>query len=337
MASYDPSKLKVTKNIGLNSVAFCVARVPNSQRLFFGSSDFKVYELDLAAEKPEPKAFNGEGHQSYVTGLALAGNTLISASYDGRLMWWNTETKEAQRTVEAHQLWIRGVRLSPDGKRLISVADDMLGKIWNAETGELQHTLVDHKAMTPHNFPSMLFAAAFSPNGEWVATGDKVGHIAVWEVATGKKIGEVEAPGLYTWDPRQRRHSIGGIRSLCFSPDSKLLAAGGIGHIGNIDHLDGPARVEVFEWQTGKRTQEINDKQVKGLVQQIAFDPEGKWLLGAGGDNGGFATFYNLENGQQIHSEKFPMHVHQFALNESSDTLYAVGHHRVAVGEFKAA
>jgi hypothetical protein len=30
------------------------------------------------------------------------------------------------------------------------------------------------------------------------------------------------------------------------------------------------------------------------------------------------------------------MHVHQFALNETSDTLFTVGHHKVATFEFKA-
>ena len=65
----------------------------------------------------------------------------------------------------------------------------------------------------------------------------KVGHVAIWDLATAAKVGEVETPIMYTWDPRQRRHSIGGIRSLAFSPDSKQLAIGGIGKIGNIDHL----------------------------------------------------------------------------------------------------
>lgn len=337
MPTADPTKLKVTKNVGINSIALCVARVPNSQRLFFGSSDFKIYDVDLAAEKPEPKALTGDGHQSYVTGVALTNNTLISGSYDGRLLWWNTETRESTRAVDAHKMWIRRIALSPNGKLLASVADDMQGKIWNAETGDLMHTLADHKPLTPHDFPSMLFALAFSNDGSLLATGDKVGHVAIWEVATGKKVGEIEAPGLYTWDPKQRRHSIGGIRSLAFSADAKLLAAGGIGHIGNIDHLDGPARIEIFDWQSGKRVQEINDKQVKGLVQHLVFDREGKWILGAGGDSNGFASFYSLENGQQIHSEKFPMHVHQFDVNESQDAMYAVGHHRIAIGEFKTA
>ena len=45
--------------------------MPGSSRLIFGGSDFQVYEVDLAQEKPEPKALGG--HESYVTGVAVAG------------------------------------------------------------------------------------------------------------------------------------------------------------------------------------------------------------------------------------------------------------------------
>lgn len=336
MANSDPTKLKMTKNFGIQGIALGVTRIPNTSRIIYGSSDFKLYEVDCTAEKPEPKAFNGEGHQSYVTGVTFSDGGIVSCSYDGKLMFWNPETKERTRSVDAHALWVRRVVASPDGKLVVSVADDMLGKVWNAQTGELLHTLSDHKPMTPNDFPSMLFAAAFTPDGKVLATGDKVGHIALWDVASGKKIGELEAPGLYTWDPKQRRHSIGGIRSLAFSPDGKLLVAGGIGHIGNIDHLDGPSRFEVFEWQTSKKVFEVADK-VKGLVEHLAFDPEGKWLVGSGGDNAGFVTFLKTENGQVLHQDKAPMHIHQSVMNEAADTLYCVGHNRIAVFEWKAA
>lgn len=335
MSNSDPTKLKLTKNFGIPGIAMCVARVPNSGRIVFGSSDFKLYEVDCAAEKPEPKAFTGEGHQSYVTGVALTEGGIVSSSYDGTLKWWNPESKEQTRSVNAHGLWVRRVVASPDGKLVASVADDMLGKIWNAQTGELMHTLADHKPLTPNDFPSMLFAAAFTPDGKVLATGDKVGHIALWDVSSGKKVGELEAAGLYTWDPKQRRHSIGGIRSLAFSPDGKLLVAGGIGHIGNIDHLDGPSRYEVFEWQTSKKAYEVADK-VKGLVEHLAFEPTGQWMVGSGGDNAGFVSFLKTENGQIIHQDKAPMHIHQSVMNEAADTLYAVGHNRIAVFEWKA-
>lgn len=336
MSTADPTKFKVAKTARVKGIAFCITQLPGTQRLVFGSSDFKVYELDLATEKPQPVAYTGEGHQSYVTGIARASDQIVTGSYDGRLIWWDTQKREPLRSINAHEKWIRDVISSPDGKVIASVADDMYCKLWDAATGNVLHTLSGHQAMTPHHFPSMLYAVAFSRDGQLLATGDKVGHIVVWDVASGRKISELEAPVMYTWDPKQRRHSIGGIRSLAFSPDGKLIAAGGVGTIGNIDHLDGPSRVEIFDWATKQRVQEISDTKFKGLVEQIAFSSEGNWLVCAGGDNGGFASFYDAQTGKVLHQDKMPMHVHKFILNETQDTLYASGHEQIAMLEFKA-
>ena len=151
------------------------------------------------------------------------------------------------------------------------------------KTGELVFTLSDHNADTPHHYPSMLYTCGFSRDGNLLATADKVGHIVIWNVATGEKISDLEAPIMYTWDPRQRRHSIGGIRSVAFSNDQKLLAVGGIGTIGNIDHLGGPSRIEVFDWESRNRLHEISDDKYKGLVEQLAFSPDDSWFVSAGG------------------------------------------------------
>jgi WD40 repeat protein len=168
-----------------------------------------------------------------------------------------------------------------------------------------------------------------------VATGDKVGHVVVWELASGKQVATLEAPGMYTWDPVQRRHSIGGIRSLAFAPDGRLLAVGGIGKIGNIDHLDGKARVEVFDWRKGERTHELAGDRLKGLVERLAFHPGGDWLLAAGGANDGFLWFLDLGAKKALRQEKVPMHVHDAALREGADTAYVAGHGKVMVYEMK--
>ena len=58
----DPEKLTRVKDFGISGIAFCVAREPGSGKLFFGNSDFKVYEVDALAEKPAPAAFEAEGN-----------------------------------------------------------------------------------------------------------------------------------------------------------------------------------------------------------------------------------------------------------------------------------
>jgi WD40 repeat protein len=331
----DPQKLKMVKDLGRPEICFSVARIPNTSRLFYGASDAKVYHVDFAAEKLEPQAM--EGHSSYVSGVALAGPNLISGSYDCSLIWWNAETRQVIKKVEnAHSKWIRNLVATPDGKYVISVADDMLAKVWNAATGDLVHTLVDHQALTPHHYPSMLFACNTSADSTLLATGDKVGHVVIWDIATGKKLGSIEAVGLYTWDPSQRRHSIGGVRSVAFSPDNKLVAAGGVGKIGNIDHLDGPSRLEVFDWKENKKVYETEDSKFKGLIERIAFEPQGQWLVAAGGDHAGFINFYTPADGKIIKQEKFPAHVHSFVMNEANDTLFLAAHGKVSRWEFKA-
>ena len=325
----DPNNLKVVKEIGRSDILFSLARVADSNLVFVGGSDGNVYELDVLAEKPEPREFSG--HDSYVTGLVLAGDQLVSGSYDGRLIWWNREQAKATRTVEAHGRWIRDLVASPDGKRLVSVADDMVARVWDVSTGNLLHELHGHQPTTPNHFPSMLYACTVSPDGKLAATADRVGHVVVWDLESGKQLASVDAPLMYTWDPKARIHSIGGIRSLAFSPDGKQLATGGIGQIGNIDHLGALARVEVFDWRTQQRTHEFKGDKFKGLVERLVFHDDGQWLLAAGGDHGGFIKFLDLSEQKILKQEKTPMHVHDLALNATQDTAIAVGHRKIVV------
>jgi len=321
--------LKITKELSRPGILLAVARQPQTSRLFCGAADAKVYSFDVLAENPEAGEYHG--HESYVTGVAWAGKHLVSCSYDGRLIWWDPETGQQVRAVPAHSRWIRRVCATPDGRFVVSVADDMVCRVWDAERGVLVRDLIGHAARTPHHFPSMLYACAISPDGRLLATGDKVGTNIVWDLANGRRLATLETPTLYTWDPKQRIHSIGGVRSLAFSPDARLLAIGGIGQIENIDHLGGPSRVEVFDWRKGERTHEFSDDEHKGLVQRLAFEPHGQWLLAAGGDNGGFIKFLDLSANKVLRTDKAPMHIHDCLLNEAADTLYAAGHGKAAV------
>jgi WD40 repeat protein len=325
------NQLKLLKDLSTPGIFLGITRVPSTERVIVSSAEAKLFEYDLAAEKPEPVPF-GEGHaSSYITGVAWTPTGIVSGGYDGKLIWWDAATRQATRTVEAHAKWIRRVIGSPDGKRVASVADDMQIKLWDAESGALLHAFTAHQPITPHHYPSMLYAATFSHDGKLLATGDKVGHVAIWNVETAEKVGAVESPGMYTWDPRQRRHSIGGIRGLAFSRSGNTLAVGGIGLIENIDHLGGPARVEIFDWRTGKAQPEMTDNKHKGLVEQLWFSPDDQWLVTAGGDNAGFVTVYDTATWKIVQQDKAQQHVHGFAVNEAGDRLYTAHHGRLQV------
>src|SRR5262249_6210534 len=329
----NPEKLKLVKDIPHKAITFAIARVPDSARVFLGCSDFKVYEADITAAKFEPKELYA--HESYVTGVALAGKTLVSGSYDQKLTWFDTESNKTVRSHEAHAKWIRRVVASREGKTIASIADDMVCRVWNAADGKLIHELRGHGEKTPHGFGSMLYAAAFSADGKHLATGDKVGKIRVWDVATGKALAEMEAPVMYTWDPVQRLHSIGGIRSLAFSPDGKTLAVGGTGKIGNIDHLEAKARIELFDWPPQNRLAEHPNAKYPGIVNDLEYALDGSWLLAAGGANEGFLIFLDAEAKKVLRGEKAGMHVHDVVASEKAEMLVVAGHNKIAVYEMK--
>src|SRR3954470_21002698 len=86
--------LKLVKELKREEIVFALARAPGAQRLVFGGSDFRVYDVDLAQDKPAPRVLGDHGHESYVTGLAAAGagRWAVSGGYDGRLIWWDVES-----------------------------------------------------------------------------------------------------------------------------------------------------------------------------------------------------------------------------------------------------
>jgi WD40 repeat protein len=330
--------IKEEKKLSRQDIHFSLARVPGTSQVYSGSSDGGIYFTDLAVEKPEALALDGGEvrHRpgGYVTGLALAADhsRLVSGSYDKQLIWWDVATRKPVHAVAtAHAKWIRKVVASPDGKLVASVADDMVCRLWDGLTGKPLGELQGHDAETPHQYPSMLFTCALNADGSRLATADKVGRIVIWDVAARKAITTLDASCMYTWDPKQRRHSIGGVRALAFSPDGRQLAAGGIGQIGNIDHLAAGARVRIFDWEKGETLAEIESSATKGIVQRLAFHPQGQWLLGCGGDNAGFAILIDPATRKIAYEGKAPFHVHDFVVNEAADRVIVAGHNGLAV------
>ena len=103
-----------------------------------------------------------------------------------------------------------------------------------------------------------LEALAFGPDGRRLATADRDGNVAVWDVASHEK--------LHGWRAGDTR-----VRALAFSPDGTRIATGNLaGELQIRDSTDGFLEQS---WIAHR-----------GLILAIAFSPDGKRLASAGTD-----------------------------------------------------
>ncbi len=328
-------KLKIVRNVPCAGDLLSVVHVPDSEQLWIGSSDQKLYSLDLA--QPQPKFEGHAGHTSYVSGVVLADKDLISAGWDRKLIWWDAAKHEPARTVEAHQRWIRQLRYSPARQLLATVADDMVCKLWEAGTGKLVRELKGHEPRLPkYDYPSKLYAVAFAPDGAFVAAADEACRVIVWETATGKEAARFDAPTFFKADWDRNNHPYGGLRCLAFAPDGKSLALAGIQNT-DVAIITGTALVQIFDWKTGKLTQEFKggkDMQYESLW----FHPQGEWLLAAvgGTQKGAVLSFFDLKQKRLLKDVTAPGPMFGLAVSEKCDVFYTVGRGAALRWDFSA-
>lgn len=129
--------------------------------------------------------FTLTGHKAGITAVSWRGDSemFCSASEDGTVKFWKASDGSALRSINANPGGVLDVSFTHDG-RVVSCGRDNKVQIWET-TGKNVKSL----AFTG-DLPTRV---SFSDDGKKVVGSDWKGSVFVWEAATGKALGQLEA------------------------------------------------------------------------------------------------------------------------------------------------
>lgn len=152
------------------------------------STDKMIYVCELGKSRPIRRF---EGHLDEVNAIKWdpTGTLLASCSDDFTAKIWSINQDQCVHDLRDHTKEIYTIKWSPTGpgtnnpnKNLLlaTASFDADIRLWDVERGVCVHTLVKH--LDP------VYSVAFSPDGEYLASGSFDGCLHIWSVKDGKRI-----------------------------------------------------------------------------------------------------------------------------------------------------
>jgi len=253
--------------------------VSNDDKLLaFAGGDGIIYLFDY--ETREAK-YEIQAHEAGVVSLSFSNDRkkLASSGHDGRAKIWNTETGEVIVTCDAQQdrrvrsaiapdgsylvtagkeaeIWeassgekkakldigeprgmgVRSVDVSTDGKKIVTGDAtknfENAALVWSADSGKLDATL-------KHEYGVDL--VAFSPDGQWLATGDMNGAARIWRLVDNQLVQTIRSEESFS------------IEAIQWTPDGKALA---VSRDGTVRFWGLPGALNLVEGDQGNQPED---------------------------------------------------------------------------------
>jgi hypothetical protein len=245
-----------------------LAFAPDGKTLAGGSEPFEpdaknpratLWLWNPATGKP---LHSGRRHAFAIRGLAFTpdGKRVFTASYGGVHCWEVSSGKEL--LMQDRDYGLECIAVSPDGKLLATggvTEDDYRNekdrkpiRLWNLERKEELPALP-----VAERWKKVICSLTFSPDGRFLAAGDNLGVLTLWDVAAGVKVQETAGVS-----------GVSRLRSIVFSPDGRLLAV-----VDDRDNTNSfpamPDAILILEAATAQEVVRLKGHQAR--VNNVAF------------------------------------------------------------------
>jgi len=247
---------------------YTLAFMPDGLRLVAAHQDGSV---DVWDSLSGIKLLSLAGHISTVLGTAVSpdGDRIMTSGYDGTIKIWDAAPGSEVQTLAGHTGGVFDVAYSPTGSQLATAGQDGTIIIWDGETYSKLATLA------PEGQSSEVTRLVFSSDGKYLASGNWVGEIRIWDLATRHIV----------WQQAAHAAQIYGI---AFSSDDQRLAS---------TSWDGS--VKVWDIKAGKEIVRISDLGINSLFD-VALSQDGKQLITSNFNNQGYVYLWDAYTGKEV-------------------------------------
>ena len=246
---------------GHKVVVFCVAWHPDGHRFASAGSDDGRFTVKVWNATTRDDLFTLQAPsrpEFFAVAFSPDGKHLVTGRGNGIVQVWDANNGQLIRTLGTHAGPVRGVVFSRDGARLATVSADGEVKVWDAtRLGEKEKPQTPLQKFLGYS-PGPGVNVAFSPDGKWLAFGDKEYTVTICDVKTGAV-------------QRVLRGDRSDVYAVAFSPDGHWLASAGE-----------DSTVQVWNSRTGKLIRTFRGHT--GLVTSLAFTRDGKFLVSGSRD-----------------------------------------------------
>ena len=325
---------KEAKEVRLPTSALGLALSEDDNLCHVTGMDGGVHEVEVGSGKTKRVG----RHESYASSLErLPGTqTLVSAGYDGRLIWHDLAKRNVIREVKAHDFWSWQMKVSTDGTKLASVTGryacggykyepapeaEPSVRVYDTATGE-------PLAKFPHVPPVQ--SLAFSPDNRFLAAGNLMGEVCVWDLAKRKQVANWTTSSFTGWGIIKGHYYTGGIFDMRFSDDSNELFVCGMGSTRDPAAGNGKQLWQRFDWRANpsKKLDETHSgEHGAGLMETLDQHPSGDYFVMAGRLFKGSwnVAFFDNATGNLLHSLDCGMRCIKARFNASGDKLFIAG------------
>ena len=267
--------------------------------------------------------------------LSPDGETLAGSNFKGDIHLWNTATG-SKKDVFISEFRIGAgavLTFSPDGSLLASGSEQSRVTLWDVATGKA-------KFVFEHVGANSISSLSFSPDGTTLVScaagrwGTSSAFIYFWDVETGEKKSEIEAPefpmcstfspdgttlaigttgfknkavSVYLWDLRENVEIAKleivtpkipwGVVYVKFSPDGTALAAGILVPPG----IGDSSVITLWDVVTRRETSRLSGYDGTAWRSSFAFSPDGMILAGHGATTGTNAVGHTFVNADGLY------------------------------------